>query len=276
MKKNIFFFIILFTPLINTLYAMELTDSTQQTKKNRRKSALKKNAFKRKSKRYENSIITDEQKQPILTKKITFEPRALPTNNDLSEGNNNHYTYDEAPLLWAARNNNTKLIKELLKYDATEVNQVDHSNQTALHYMAQEKNEEIIHLLLRKPQLDASLFNNNRKTAREMIVGNSDNDQQLRLMIFARIMLNLTVKKVCSSLQDHYKYACHISTIDPNEDPQEVIKNALKAIKESLTNDHANQKEDDRNLPDSAKLPDYANDDFIKEMIILQFTKGSA
>ena len=188
----------------------------------------------------------------------------------------NDFTYEKAPLLWAARNNDTLLIKELLKYEATEINQVDHCNQTALHYIAQKKDAEIIHLLLLKPQLDASLFNNNRQTAREMIIGNSNEDKQLRLIIFARIMLNLTVKKVCLSLQDNYKYACHISTIDTNEDLNDTITNALNLIKKELKNDYENQKEDDRNLPDAAKIPDYANDDFIKQMIVLQFIKGNA
>jgi ankyrin repeat protein len=206
--------------------------------------------------------ITDKKE---LNNCITIDPQEI----------NKIHSNGETLLLWAARNNNTPLIEQLLTYEDVSINYKNHYSQTALHYIAQNKNEKIIKKLLLNPQTDASIYNNKNKTAREMVNGTNEHDVELRRIIFARIMLDLTVNNTCNELKDRYAYACHIATIDSDEEKKEVIQTAIEMVKKAILNDQNNQQENDRDLPESAKLPDYADDNFIEQMIVARITKDS-
>lgn len=282
MNKNIIFFITLCTALANTTSPMEVAAS----KKKRRKSigrslsdkarSITKGTTTKRSASYENNISKSyarDQRLPSISEEKTLNSCISIDPQDINKINSPH---NETLLIWAARNNNSSLIKTLLTHDNILINLKNKYNQTALHYAAEHKNEKIIKKLLLNPQTDASIFNDEHKTARDMVKGNSYQDIELRRIIFARIMLDLTVNETCNALQDKYTYACHIATIDTDEYQKKILFKAVKKINNALQKDQDNQKEEDRDLPNSAKLPDYADDDFIKQMILLRINKSSA
>lgn len=287
MKKNILFFILLCATLAQTAYSMELASSTSTPKQKRRKSVGRALSDKARSittrptlKKRSTSLETNtpdptahDQRLPSISEEKTLNSCITINPKDINKINSPH---NETLLIWAARNNNSSLIKTLLTYDGILINLKNKYHQTALHYAAEHKNEKIIKKLLLNPQTDASILNDEHKTARDIVKGNSNQDIELRRIIFARIMLDLTVNSVCKTLQDEYAYACHIALIDTDQDQKEIILKALNKINNALKEDQDNQKEEDRDLPEAAKKPTYADDDFIKQMILLRINKGSA
>lgn len=281
MKKNVIFFIMLYAALSNTTYPMEVVASEKKRRKSIGRSlsdkarSITKSTTTKRSASYENNISKSyarDQRLPSISEEKTLNSCISIDPKDINKINSPH---NETLLIWAARNNNYSLIKTLLTHDNILINLKNKYNQTALHYAAENKNKKIIKKLLLNPQTDASIFNDEHKTARDMVKGSSDQDIELRRIIFARIMLDLTVNEICRNLQDQYTYACHIAEIDTDEYKKTIILDAVNTINNALEKDQNNQKEEDRDLPDSAKLPDYADDTFIKQMILLRINKGS-
>lgn len=286
MKKTLIYLITLCTALPHQTYTMESITNTRTTKTTPKKSLRRTMSDKtqsisqsltqsipqglkssKKSKSYEHNLFhkkTYDHRLPSLTEEkqlndlININPREI----------NKIHAHGETLLLWAARNNKPSLVEKLLTYDDILINQKNNDHQTALHYCAHYKNEEIIKILLCNPQTDASLLNSDNKTAREMIEGNSEQDIELRRIIFARIMLDLTINSHLKEIQNNM-FIAQTSVINSPKQEKKVIEDAIATIKQVLTNDQNSQKED-RNLPDSAKLPNYADDEFIKKMILFR------
>jgi len=199
-----------------------------------------------------------------LNNNITIDPQTI----------NCTFTHGETFLIWAAYHNKISLIQELMKFDNLLINKQDNDGNTALHCSASHKNITAIKKFLLDPRTDASISNKDNKTARNLIQGSTEADTELRRIIFARIMLDMTVNNTCKSIRDLY-YKAWIATMDTGHEKIFILQHfltticllAIDDIKSAIIQDQDNQNNGDRNLPDSAKMPQYATDKFIAKML---------
>lgn len=202
------------------------------------------------------AIPSPEKKTNAIVPSITKEEELAALMTD-PQTINKQYDKGETLLIRATRNGENILIKKLLTYDQLNINIQDDLDKTALHYAAQYKDKKIIKKLLKDARTDTSLVDKNKKTARDLIKGNTEQDAELRRMIFARIMLDWTINKESKLIDNNFKYFLCIATIDTT----------VKKIKDIILADENKQ---DHALPQSARLPAYADDEFIKKMFLLR------
>lgn len=193
----------------------------------------------------------------------------------------------ENNIISVVRFHGIKELQTLLNDPNTDPNHQNKFKMTALHYAAlkaveskravleaieskiaelkiaelkavESKNAEIINLLLNDPRTNSCLKNDQDKLAAHLIVG-GDQCDEIRKLLFARLtldknvsqemfimLINLHIKK--ELINNHYIN----KTVD-------IIKR--KALRAELL------QQSDRVLPEDAKLPDYAKDEFIAEMV---------
>jgi len=179
------------------------------------------------------------------------------------------YSNQETILIWAARNNQSLLIEKILEFQNVSINAQKNDGNTALHLAAQTKNTTSINLLLHDHRTDASIKNYEGKTAREMIIGNTDNDKESRRKIFAKIMLDIIINNTCN---DNIYTKMLTDNNTSQEELEETITQAIDFIKNEFFKDQDKQS-DDRELPASAQFPTFAGDDFIRKTILYRLQK---
>jgi hypothetical protein len=164
----------------------------------------------------------------------------------------------------AVKNYDLNTLQQLVADPNTNLNQTDQFDNTALHYaIAQLERiivlEKMITLFLHDPRIDTSIVRKgDNRTASQMLSGGED--PEMRKLLFARIVLDMqTNHEIGKMLLANYIYGTPLN--------KKLIKQTVQSIKNKIHITETKQQEDERTLPEEAKLPDYATDDFIFTMI---------
>lgn len=184
------------------------------------------------------------------------------------------------PLIIAVMKSNEQIVDLLFKEERLDPNKQNTWQMTALHYAALQNHHPMIEKFIRDPRVDASITNKNNRpkehknknhnplteannTARELLSDQTEEDHALRMRLFARITLDRQVNLQVVEMQ----LACfNPKTNDMNDD--------IQSIKQRIDQVHLKQNEsNDRKLPQQTELPDYATDEFIKQMLLLRINK---
>jgi hypothetical protein len=164
----------------------------------------------------------------------------------------------------AVRNYDLDTIQTFIDNPDANLNQKDKWGNTPLHravLLTRDKinNKDIIQkmidLLLFDPRTDTSLVNDNLYTAPQLLQGGEY--PELRTKLFARNTIDMTINNEIGKIL----FNSYMDTISLND---ELIKQSATNIIKNILNTESSQKE---KLPEEAKLPEYANDDFIFNMI---------
>ncbi|HJZ24413.1 MAG TPA: hypothetical protein VJ201_08250 [Candidatus Babeliales bacterium] len=250
---NLLFVLVLATTSIHSLYSMDNEPKEQHKSADQSERKEKSNwPFSKKKSHSGEKITTAQQKQ-----KDHFQKRSsLPS---IHEGKILKSTPLEHGLITAVRKNN---INGVIFYLNNPYFNPNLQRTTPLHYAATFKFTEIINLFFLDPRIDASTRNMKGKTARELIVGTTDEDYALRRKFFARASLNMVV----NSHVDKIKPAYASGYIE-----QEIIKKTVEIIIKKAREDEQNQQADQK-LPDAAHYPDYATPEFVEKMLLFRIT----
>jgi hypothetical protein len=205
-----------------------------------------------------------------LSKKATTEETSIrnfnnsiitPTNS-FSESSNSQ---TEHQFVSAVEDNNGELVKNYLNNPYFNPN--IHRYATALHTCVITKNFQLLPLLLKDPRIDTSIRDNNNKTAHDLLKqckttethsGLRDHMHEWQIKLFARLTLDTTTNKTCSSLKRPYQ---------AGQMTDKIIIDAISIIETKIKKTEANQTSNDRQLPSSACFPDYATVEFMTKKI---------
>lgn len=185
--------------------------------------------------------------------------QALLTREDIDV--NKTEQWENTPLHYAALRNaqlhirTDKLADLSLRYAALRNHKLGETNKLTDHFLiyqaALENNKNIIKGLLRDCRVNAFLKNGHGNFARELAY-----EVELKRFMFARATLSNLVEEEVFDLLMNLK--------SKNE---QALQKAVEHVKTKYSNDHTNQ-EDYEPLPEETKLPEYATDIFIKQMIL--------
>lgn len=211
------------------------------------------------AKQSENNLLENKKKRAKSSSLSTIEalPKkiVLPPLFELPE-------HQEHALITAARTNNLAIIDFYLNNQYINPNTIQSQlGNTALHYAAMHKHPEAVYHLLKDPRVDASKRNNNNKTARELVTGQTEANFSLRHKIFARISLNFNVDRQAKIIE--------ISYLDGSI-TRELLKESIEAVKKSMSLDKERQVDDQALPSDAANMPPYATDEFILHMLLFR------
>lgn len=167
----------------------------------------------------------------------------------------------------AVRNYDLDTINLFINNPDADLNQKDQYGNTALHHavitLSKPINNEpllrqIILLFLRDPRTDSSIIRDtDNRTAQQLLLGGEN--PELRQLLFARATLDITTNHEIGKMFLN----SYIHNIPLNDD---CITKTIAHIKNKIHGTEIIQ-EDSRPLPEEAKLPEYATDDFIFTMI---------
>jgi len=262
LKKELCYAILGFLPYY-TAYSMDLTHSKSDLTHS--KSAPKILLSLAKKAMYKKPSSPAQQ-----SKNVTKDTRVINGNdsdtilncfkNFTEETINSRYTDGDTPLIYAARCNSADHVVYLLSHfkNINPNAQNDYGN-TALHYTAQSINTDLITFFISDPRIDTTIKNNEGCTAHNYIPLN-ENDNSLRVQMFARIMLDYIVNMRLLAIQN---------TNEANAISHNILASEITIIKQSFNKDH-NQQIDDRALPVEAQLPAYADDEFISQLLYIR------
>ena len=247
---NLLFLLFVSTAAVSSLQCMEMTlqDSDKSSKKTNDKKAF---FQKRSSKKSLSS--------PVISEQI-------------------HVSYIEHELITATRNKDYETIQFHLSNRYANLNEIrDPQKNTILHCAAMYLNLEVIEIFLKEPRIDSSIRNINNKLALDLINPHnnttlcailetnpelSDKISTVRNALFARATLDITTTQECVPFRLIYQKQGFITSNLMN-DLIKIIRAKSKLVE---TNKQAEE------LPSSALLPIYANDDFIRDMVFFRLS----
>lgn len=289
--KKILFFIAITIATQSTLSGMETVVFEKKSKKNSepqesldgklpRKSTPTKihhfrTFFSHDRSHSESSLSKSFSESYLTTKKKSPKNNIQRSNPEIKRHINIKNQYGNTALILAAISNKTTDIIELIK-DPNVIKYINAQNiygYTALHYIAGHKNREAIDLFFLIPEVDFTLRSKNLDTAQSMITDkSSDEDKKMCNYIFARIMLDTKINEVCcDENQQELFFPAWISQLGNPLELQALINALTQTIKNAIILDEKKQEEGGRELPESAKFPAYATDDFIYKALISRF-----
>jgi len=199
----------------------------------------------------------------------------------------------EHPLLIATRYQDHDTIKFYLSNRYFNPNVQDLQLNTALHHAAKNRDRVAIELFIQDPRIKADMRNMDNAMARDLVFpADADRDtvddelRELKRIIFARVILGMTVEQESAELKiiyEHHLLTSHIinRTIDrvknkihtmEQQQQKPLLKNKEEIKKENKEEkDEKDKDTNDRELPTSALLPPYATKPFIEDMIYSYF-----
>ncbi len=167
------------------------------------------------------------------------------------------------PFINAVDNKNDSMIEFYLKDPYFNPNVQDCITlDTAFHYAAAQRNTPLIKTLLQDHRIDASIRNRKKQTARDAFISHdlmnpTEEELHVRTIIFARITLDTIIEQQAQRLKDiYFSHSMSPETLDAMV---EIIKKKFLLFQ---TKQHGDQA-----IPESALLPAYATNDFIRNTI---------
>jgi ankyrin repeat protein len=171
-------------------------------------------------------------------------------------------------LIEAVKNCDLNAVQQHIDNPNADLNQKDQYGNTALHRIVVKLTEEtsdkpalekIIVLFLHNPRIDSSIArDSDKRTASQILSGGEC--PEIRKLLFARMTLDTQTNHELGKML----LKSYIDTIPLSDD---LIKQTVQSIKSRIQLTENEQTEDKRDLPEEAKLPDYATDNFVFTII---------
>jgi len=170
-------------------------------------------------------------------------------------------------------------IKEILKHENVDINHKNKWGNTALHYTGILCLPKVAVILISDIRTNTNIKNNSGLRAHDCLHEESFTEKQkiqetksitveeLRKMFFARITLDLIVEEESFHILVTEKITREkLKKLTDEKEITPFLDNILTIVKARVEKDNQNQKHY-QEIPKECRLPEYATDDFIKNMI---------
>lgn len=227
---------------------------------------------------FETSLVNCMEPQKSSNERLTKKKSKIltlsrKTSNDKTIDEKNAITYtiqQEHPFIIATHtailSNDYTAIKFHLSNPHLNPNMQDQNGYPALHLFAQAKNYEGIKILLDDYRIDVSIQDIDQKRISDYLNKNKINGideidridgnlSRLRQELFARHNLDIVTYEKCRGIKSFYD-RCLIT--------HAFITEVIEQIKHKINHD---RNQSDQEVPQSAKFPEYATDEFITKKI---------
>jgi hypothetical protein len=284
MKK---FYIIFFSFFLTAIHAMEPQKELTVVKEKNRKEKDKKSIFHRKSSQKSVSLSSINEKKEIYNEHALITAARNKDHNTIKFHLSNRYFNPNVqnlelntPLHYAAENGDSIAIQLFLNDPRIDASIKNVNNRTARDLVdisiinslidtAKTKNPSLEKLENLDPS-NAITPLKNEEGVTELITLMDQKNQLLerRRTIFARASLDIITAQECATIKPTYQNGLITAGLI-NETIQK-IKAKIRAIEEKQITQH--NSEDCGDLPPSALLPQYATDEFMRDMVFFRLS----
>jgi ankyrin repeat protein len=202
-------------------------------------------------------LRSNSDKQKTHKKDFHF-PKKRPKSSEIPSNNKKKFPLllscieEDRPLIYAASTNNLERIQHLLSCENVLINEKNDLGVTAFLSAVQNKNKKAIDLFLKNPKTNVSLKNNKNQNALQLLENNNVKTEKLYIKISARIWIETIIdEKIAQESQTKNESDTYESVCQLIKDLREIERNYSKLTNESL-------------------LPDYADDNFIKDLVFFR------